>query len=202
MKNFATKNSITANQLSGKAIGALFFSGFGAVWILLALYCKEILTPANIAWAALNLFVLLAGAAWLFRKARRFPKMPEDPALSRAFHRINILQWIAIAIVSTTFARLHISVYVLSAITAIVGLHLFPLARLFRAPLHYVTGSVLTAWAALSAIFLPTDHLQGTTALGTGIVLWISAFLSLTLAATQVRHAERSHSTRQTIAEN
>jgi hypothetical protein len=31
----------TANQLSGRAIGALFFAGFGALWLLLALYVRE-----------------------------------------------------------------------------------------------------------------------------------------------------------------
>ncbi len=27
-----------ANQLSGRAMGSLFFTGFGALWLLLALY--------------------------------------------------------------------------------------------------------------------------------------------------------------------
>jgi hypothetical protein len=72
--------------------------------------------------------------------------------------------------------------YVLSAITAIVGIHFFPLAKLFRYPLHNLTGAVLVVWASATVLLIPTDHLQGVTALGTGILLWASAAITLTLA--------------------
>ena len=116
------------------------------------------------------------------RRAKRFPRLPEDRVVSRQFSRINAIQWIAVAIVGFTFARLRIDVYVLSAITAIVGIHMFPLAKLFRYPLHNLTGAVLVAWASASVLFVPTDHLQSATAIGTGIILWISAAMTLTLA--------------------
>lgn len=192
------KNAPTANQLSGRAIGSIFFTVFGALWIVLALYVKQILNFATISWVALDFAVLMATAIWLFRQARRFPKTPEDPARSRAFNRINIVQWVAIAAVAFTFARLHIDAYVMCAITAIVGLHMFPLARLFRYPLHYVTGTALVGWAAASAALVPAEHLQGTSALGTGILLWLSAFVTLTIAATAARRAGAAYSPQQT----
>jgi hypothetical protein len=76
---------------------------------------------------------------------------------------------------------------VISAITAIVGLHMFPLARVFRYPLHYVTGSALVGWAAASALLFPKDEMQGSTALGTGLILWLSALVTLALAMRAVR---------------
>ena len=172
----------TANQLSGRAIGSIFFSGFGALWIGLALYIKQMLTVELAVSIGAGLAALLLTAFWLLQRSKRCPKLPEDKAMSRAFNRVNAMQWIAIGIVSFTFARLHIDAYVLSAITAIVGIHLFPLAKLFRYPLHNFTGAALVAWASVSVLFVPVDHLQGITAIGTGIILWVSAAITLAMA--------------------
>ena len=174
--------TLTQNQLAGRAIGALFFSAFGALWLGLALYALQQLTVTSVAAILLVLVNLVAAALYLMRQSRRFPRLPEDPALSRAFNRINAAQWVAIGIVAFSFARLHLDAYVLCAITAIVGLHMFPLARLFRYRPHYVTGTVLVAWAAVSAFAAPLEHLQGVSALGTGLILWLSAMATLALA--------------------
>jgi magnesium-transporting ATPase (P-type) len=192
------KNTPTANQLAGRAIGSIFFAVFGALWIILALYAKQLLSVTTVTWVAMDFAVLLVMAMWLFRQARRFARSPEDPAQKKAFNRINVIQWVAVAVTAFTFARLHLDAYVMCAITAIVGLHMFPLARLFRYPMHYVTGTALLAWAATSAIAVPADQLQGTCALGTGILLWLSAFATLVIAATLARRASSSYSVSRT----
>jgi uncharacterized membrane protein YccF (DUF307 family) len=181
--------TLTANQLSGRATGSLFFIGFGMLWLTLGLYLREIISAVFLTAISAGLAVLLLAAFWLFRQARRYPKMPEDAARNRAFHRINSMQWAAVIVVSIVFARLHIDAYVLSAITAIVGIHLFPLARLFRYPMHYVTGAVLVGWASVSVLLVPAEHLQGVTALGTGILLWLSAATTLALATAAIRRS-------------
>ncbi len=178
-----TEPGITANQLSGRAIGAIFFSGFGALWITLALYVKEILTVYRILGVASILAGLLLAAFWLIGQSRRFPKLPENKAVSRAFNRINGAQWVAVFVVCFAFGRLHLEAYMLSAITAIVGIHMFPLAKLFRYPLHNLTGAALVTWASASVLFVPVEQLQGATAIGTGILLWISAAITLALAS-------------------
>ena len=172
----------TANQLCGRAIGSIFFSGFGTLWIALALYIKQTLSVDLAIGIGAGLAALLLAAFWLMRRAKHFPRLPEDKAMGRAFSRINAIQWVAVAIVGFAFARLHIDVYVLSAITAIIGIHMFPLAKLFRYPLHNLTGAVLVAWASASVLFVPADHLQSATAIGTGIILWVSAATTLALA--------------------
>jgi hypothetical protein len=179
--------TLTANQLSGRATGSLFFTGFGTLWLTLGLYLREIVNAGYLIGISVGLAILLLAVFWLFRQARRYPKMPEDPARKRAFHRINSIQWAAVIVVAFAFGRLHIDAYVLSAITAIVGIHLFPLAKLFRYPMHYVTGAALVAWASASVLLVPAEHLQGVTALGTGILLWISAATTLALAAAAIR---------------
>ena len=182
----------TANQLSGRAIGSLFFTGFGAMWIALALYAKEILTTVNTSLALLGLAVLLPGCLWLFRQSKRFDRLPEDPAIARTFKTVNAIQWIAVGLVAITFNRLHLDAYALSAITAIVGLHLFPFAKLFRYPLHYATAIAMVLWAAIPLLTVSADHLQGTTALGTGLILWISAAISNAIGIQAVRRADSS----------
>ena len=109
--------------------------------------------------------------------------------MGRAFGWVNGIQWIAISIVAFSFAKLHIDAYVLSAIAAIVGLHMFPLARLFHYPLHYATGALLVTWAVVSVIAYPTENMQGAAALGTGVILWVSAAVGLTLGLGGVRQA-------------
>jgi hypothetical protein len=177
------EHTVTANQLRGRAIGSIFFAVFGALWITIALYVRQILTVDLTIGVAAVLAALLLSAVWLLRQAKLFPKLPENRAVSREFNRINAIQWIAVGIVAFSFARLHIDAYVLSAITAIVGIHMFPLAKLFRYPLHNVTGAVLVAWASASVLLFPIESLQGATAIGTGIILWLSAATTLAIAA-------------------
>ncbi len=178
---------VTANELRGRAIGALFFAFFGAVWIGLALYAREILTGINVTWMALDFSVLAGMAVWVIRKSRRFPKVPEDPAIGRAFGRINGIQWAAVAVVVFSFHRMHLDAYIMNGITAVVALHFFPIGRMFRYRMHYVTGAVLLVWAGTCAAIVPLEQMQGTTALGTGIGLWASAFLALLLALGRAR---------------
>jgi hypothetical protein len=179
----------TANQLGGRAIGSIFFAVFGAVWLALAFYVLELLSAASISGVVLGTLILFLTGIYLMRLAKRWPRVPDDPAIGRAFGWINAIQWIAVGAVAFIFARLHIDAYVMSAITAIVGLHLFPFARLFRNRLHYVTGAVLVAWALASALLVPIDHMQGIAALGTGVILWLSAAVTLTIALQSARQS-------------
>ena len=174
--------NITANQLTGRATGALFFAGFGAIWLTLGFYVRESLSVGVSLAIAMGFVALILTAFWLMRQAERFPKLPEDRAMNRSFHRINAAQWIAAGIVAFTFSRLQISIYIVSAVAAIVGIHLFPLAKLFRYPMHHITGAALVLWASGTVLFAPKEHLQSTTAIGTGSILWFSAAITLALA--------------------
>jgi len=181
------KDFPTANQLSGRAIGSMFFAGFGTGWFFLALAAKQRITFATVSGVLLGMSILFLTAFYLLRQSKRWPRVPDDPAVRRAFGWINAIQWIAVAIVAFSFSKLHVDAYVISAIAAIIGLHLFPLARLFRYPLHYGTGTLLLAWAVASAMFVPVDQMQGTAALGTGIILWLSAVVTLAVGVNAAR---------------
>jgi hypothetical protein len=182
---------ITANEFRGKAIGATFFTGFGAIWLGLSLYVRELLSTSTITLLVVGTLSLLLGCLWTYRQADLWPEVAEDPAMGRTFGRVNAAQWIAGAVVAFSFSRLHLDAYIPSAITAIVGIHLFPLAKLFRRKLHLVTGVVMVLWASVTVLAVPVEQLQGITALGTGIILWASAAISLStgIAAARSRNA-------------
>lgn len=174
--------TITANQLEGRATGALFFTGFGALWLLLALAAQQQLAVSRVAPLAACALLLTLVSLQLKRQGGRLPRVADDPAVGRAFLWVNVIQWSAVFVTAFALGRLHWDAYTPSAITAIVGLHMFPLARLFRYPLHNLTGTLLTAWAVASIYVAPVKQLQSTTALGTGILLWMGAALTLVLA--------------------
>ena len=179
----------TANDFRGRAIGAAFFAGFGALWLALSLYVRGLWTTDRAILIATGAALLLAACRYLSEQAKLWTNIPEDPARNRAFHRINIAQWVVIGILSPAFSHYHLDAYICSAITAVVGIHLFPLAKLFRRPQHRINGIVLTLWASFTVLAVPIDQMQGVTALGTGTILWTSAAISL---ATGILSAKRS----------
>jgi hypothetical protein len=68
---------------------------------------------------------------------------------------------------------------------------MIPLARLFRYPLHHATGAVLVVWSAASALVAPAEQLQGVCAMGTGLILWASAAVTLAVAFQSMRQPIR-----------
>ncbi len=179
----------TANQLRGMATGAIFGAGFGAVWLASSLSFMQWLSAATISGVLLGLAVLISTAIYLLREAKRWPHVPDDPAVIRAFAWINAIQWLAIFVVAFVLARLRLYAYIPSAITAIVGLHMFPLARIFRYRPHYRSGAIMLAWAVASVVFVPLDYLPSIAAFGTGILLWFSASVTLILALRDARQS-------------
>ena len=179
------------NQLRGRAIGSMILAGFGGIWLGLAFYAKEMLNTATILYIVAGMLMLLAGSAKLMRAAGRRQREPRNPQLNRAFGWINALQWIAIFVVVQILIRLHLDAYTVSAIAGIVGLHFFPLARLFRNPVHYVTGAAMVAWAAGTALLAPLEQMQGDAAMGAGVILWVSAAVPLSISLIAVRRPSR-----------
>lgn len=162
---------------AGRAIGAMFFAGFGAVWLALWAY-TEFRPP----WLALTaiavvtaLLLVQAYRTYQFHK-RAFEQVAETPESKRQnarFNYINAGQWIAIFVVANILSRTGHGQYILPAIIAIVGLHFLPLASLFAYAPHYLTGAALLVWTLAYTLFAGPASSLGP--LGAGIVLWCSA---------------------------
>jgi len=176
------KNEITANSLSGRALGALILAGFGGAWLVLGEYVREQLSAAFFMGMAVFMLAVILASMILFRRAKYARREPDDPRIGKAFRGINTIQWIAIFIVASALHHYRHDEYTVSAIALIVGAHFLPLARIFQYRPHYVTGSVLMAWALWTAVAIPADTMQGVCAIGTGIILWASAIITLLLA--------------------
>jgi hypothetical protein len=67
--------------------------------------------------------------------------------------------------------NLQLGEYVISAIAAIVGLHFLPLARLYRLPMYYVVGGIMTA-AALVSLALPASIRMSALAITMSVIVW------------------------------
>ena len=144
--------SQTAEAISGRATGVLFFAGFGTLWFCTGLAAMHRLNLGTGAVAAIILAGLVVSALRVLKRSSALPKQTVDPEveaqISRTFNRANTAQWIAIPVAVVLLNIVHQTAYIVPAIATIVGLHLFPLARAFRYPMHYVTGALLVLWSA------------------------------------------------------
>jgi hypothetical protein len=177
----------TSEAISGRATGVLFFAGFGTLWLCTGLSSMHRLNVATAAAAAAILAALVIPAVGVLKGASRAPRGNADPELeariSRTFNRVNTIQWIAIPVAIVLLNIFHRADLIVPAIATIVGLHLFPLARLFRYSMHYVTGTLLVVWSAGSVFLLRRESIASIGALGTAAILLLSAAYTLANAA-------------------
>ena len=181
----------SVEALRGRATGVLFLSGFGGLWFLLGLAASQRLSLPTACALAAGLAALVAGAVLLRRRSAALPPSTLDPEeqrrAGRTFGRVNAVQWAAIVLIAVVLGRLHLDAYTPAAVTVVVGLHFFPLARLFRSPQHHVTGAALVLWGAVCLLLVPRDVLQSTSAFGTGAILWTAAAVTLARSFRQLR---------------
>lgn len=190
--------SETSEAISGRATGVLFFAGFGTLWLCTGLAAMHRLNLATGAAAAAILAGLVIPAVGVLKGASRVPRGNSDPEIearmSRVFNRDNTIQWIAIPVVVVFLNIFHWTDLIVPAIATIVGLHLFPLARLFRYSMHYVTGALLVVWSAASVFLLRRENIASIGALGTAIILLLSAAYTLIRAGRALRLVEIARS--------
>jgi len=187
---------LTANRVRGTAIGAMIEASFGLGWLFWSLAAMHRIAAGSAIGLDLGAIALLAPAVYVARQAKRWPATAGDPAMMRKFVWINAIQGTAIVAVVVGFSRSHIDAYGASAVTAIVGLHFLPLAHLFHYRMHYVTGAVLVSWGAISAFLFSQESLQGAAALGTGVILWVSAAVTLVLVMQRMAAGRRLNAIR------
>ena len=179
----------TANQLIGMAAGVIFMAFFGGVWFFFALLERQIVSVSHAAGVALGFVALLLPALYVIRAAKRWPRVAGDAAARRRFNRVNAAQWIAGFALFFILRWLRLDDYFMSGLTVIVGLHFFPLAKIYHNPAAAGTGAILVAWAAVSTFYVPIEHLPSTVGFGTGLILWHSAAVTLAVALQAARES-------------
>jgi len=171
------------NVLIGMTTGAAIMFGFGIAWLLIGV----LVAPSSI---GLRLSLLLAGIALgvsvaaMGLRASRLPRDVVAPtpdqiaafrATGRRFGLIFGLETAAILVAVAVLNVVHQPDYIPCAIAVIVGVHFFPLAPLFKAPIYNVTG-ILGCVTGVAGIFIADAVLrQKAVSIWFGLVLWGTA---------------------------
>ena len=131
--------------------------------------------------------VLAAGARRVRHAAAALP-VPASPGpdLSQAWHQFNLVvagEVAAIFVAVIVLGRSDHAEWIPATICLVVGLHLIPLARLFRVPLYYATAAALCLLAAttmvLGAAGAPEALWQLLPGFGVALVLWATGAMLL-----------------------
>ena len=171
-------------RFRGRAVGAIFLAGFGAYsmywWTLAAipsgrqgwLYAIAAIAAIFLVWSIAQLAV--------FRHASKF-------VLDGRYRRFYAIRFAVILVVEVGAIFLagpvlgHFQGKDLTPqwISVVVGLHFFPLGKLFKLPLYYATASVILL-CSMGSLLIPASPLRlATNAGGTALALWITSFLIL-----------------------
>ena len=168
----------------GVAVGAIVCAGFGAYglywWTLSAIQSERrpwfgtiaAGTAILVVWAIANLIVL-----------RHAPKVDLDKRLMRIYRigygLIVAVECAAIFVGGPILGHFHRPDLYGQWINAVVGLHFFPLGKLFKVPLYYGTGAAI-ALAAFGSLLISSGSLGSAVhSGGAGMTLWITAVVIL-----------------------
>jgi len=178
--------SLTAPDILACAI-------FGGFWASAAISTAAI-GPAIVAYILIMLITasLLVAAVRLMRHSRHMRSLSDDVSPSQRrtrwiFFAIFAAEIIALNIVANLRVSHDLPAYLMPAIAIIVGLHFYPLAKLFRATRYYTTATVMTlagvAAVIALAIGLAANPVDAALEVICTLTLWSTGFVSWWSAA-------------------
>ena len=171
-------------RMRGRAVGAIVCAGFGAYalywWVQAAISGEHwpwfgaiaAVTAVLVAWAIANLASL-----------RHEPRVVLDKRLMRNYRikyaLIVAIESAAIPVGIPILGHVHRPELFGQWIGAVVGIHFFPLGKLFKLPLYYWTGGAISLAAFGSLLISASTLSSAVCAGGTGAALWITAAVIL-----------------------
>ena len=171
-------------RMRGRAVGAMVCAGFGAYalywWTEAAIQGERwpwfgaiaAITAVLVVWAIASLAAL-----------RHAPRVVLDKRLVRSYRigyaLIVAIEGAAISVGGPILGHFHRPELYGQWVGAVVGLHFFPLGKLFKVPLYYATGAAISLAAFGSLLVSQSDLSSAITAGGTGMALWITAVVIL-----------------------
>jgi hypothetical protein len=165
------------------AIGSMIFSIFGSAWLIA--WSVKTFGVKPIPWA----LIAILGMSIFLSAVRQFKRnqdahaaesdSPESKRLSRVFSIVNIGQGVAILVAVNVTNNLGHKEWFIPVFIFIVGAHFLPLAVVFKATRHYVTGIAMILLAILYPHFASGGPANPVGCLGTGLILWASAITGL-----------------------
>lgn len=174
--------TMTTERKKGLGIGAVFLSFFGALWLTVGtelLYGKN--APINPAiWAVGGLICLAAlRLIWTNRRPVAGALVGADRnGNGKWFIVINVIQYATLFLMQQVLGSYGYGDWLIPGAMLVVGLHFFPLAKLFNYRAHLVTGTGLVAVALLYP-FVGKGPLDPVGCFCAGLILWGAAVFGL-----------------------
>jgi hypothetical protein len=170
-----------AQAVQGRGIGVMFLAFFGSWWMAAGLNTipgMKLSVLTGVVLIGLGLFA----AGWRqLRRAKQQTSTREviDASIeahrTKVFRNVNIAQWSACILLVVVLNILQRGEWIVPGIMLVVGLHFFPLAKLFRYQAHYVTGSALVALASSYPLLAADGPASAVGPIGAAMILWASA---------------------------
>jgi hypothetical protein len=160
------------------ALGGIFLSLFGATWLCGGVYAYAGINAWLLAAIVTAGTLMTAWAIATFRARRRAFAGTADAAagkrVRKGFMIVNAVQWTVIGLAVLLLNLTDHVAWILPAVILVVGLHFFPLARLFHYRGYILTALALAGVAILTLLFGSNGNLA-LTLLATGAILWLTA---------------------------
>jgi hypothetical protein len=140
--------TFSVERLRGMLGGAIILTLFAAFWSIAALANWSTRPSWTIPAAVLTTIALLAASATRIGATRGIESLDDPIAEARGkragmwFGIIFGLEGGLIFLCSLVLAHVHLTDWIPIGIALIVGVHFFPLARVFEVPLYYGTGGL------------------------------------------------------------
>jgi hypothetical protein len=151
------RSDLTRPEVMGIASGVFFMALFGALWGMesASFVSGGVQIAAFVLVGVVTLGLVAAGAA-ILRYAMTLPDWlsPQEAEqgghISTYFGIVFGIEFVLIAVVAFWLSRLQAYPFIPAAVALIVGLHFFPLARLFHLSGYWITGALLCALALVA----------------------------------------------------
>jgi hypothetical protein len=173
----------TSSKLASAAIGGMFFTAFGTLWLTLGVlqssWSKLLLLPTIIFIGGL-LFTFSLRQFQTHKAAyRNEANTPERRRISRIFNIVNTVQWCLAGLLAFMFSNFGYDRWIVPMIIFIVGAHFLPLAKVFENRRHYLTGLGLMIVALVYPWILSEGPINPFGPCVAGLILWLSAASTL-----------------------
>jgi archaellum biogenesis protein FlaJ (TadC family) len=165
------------------ARGMTFGTLFGMLWLLIPFQDNN-LNGTPLILSVIFLVLLIMGCIGLFHIAASMPKESKESAIldktersrtRKMFGLVFSAEFVLIGLGASILISKGLNDLVVPIIAIIVGVHFFPLARLFKAHVYNITGAA-AVFAGLASFPVNTEPArQNFVGFSMGIILWLTA---------------------------
>lgn len=179
---------ITSGQLKASARGGLICALFGSAWMYWAVAFSGHPTPIWFSAVSLPAITL---TIWAILRILAFRHLLSSAAdlqhwrTSRKFLWIDsVVEWVLVGVGTFLLSRIGRYDLIPQLFGLIIGLHFFPIAKVFQLPRYYWVGATMIA-GEISSLFIPRGDIRNIIGCACiGLTLWINGLIILSHIST------------------